>query len=94
MNEQIKESYLEVKKEIRHILFYDWNPLDIPNQEYLEEEYDDQIRTIYKAIESGATEKELTDILKKLEIEITGENTLPNDQVQAASKKLTKVAIL
>lgn len=74
-----------VMDSIRKILFNDWDPIGI-NDSAPEDEYDAYIGVIYRSLSSGATEADIAEDLRKLELEQIGSATSPAHRYSVANK--------
>ena len=57
----------EIQESIRHILFYDWDPIGI-NDLAPNDEYDTYIAGVYGLLVSGASQAEISEHLRQVEI--------------------------
>ncbi len=80
MNELSKKA-IKIQESIRHILFYDWDPIGI-NDLAPDDEYDSYVGGIYRLLASGASECQITEH----QLEIT------KMEVSSNKEKLKKVA--
>ena len=62
-----KKKAIEVQKSIRHILFYDWDPIGV-NDLAPDDEYDSYVADIYRLLISGASRTEIAAHLRQIEI--------------------------
>jgi hypothetical protein len=58
---------LEVMDSIRAVLFEDWDPIGVNENQNLRDEYDSYIAPVYRLLSEGASAEEITDYLFKLE---------------------------
>jgi hypothetical protein len=57
---------IEIQESIRHILFYDWDPIGI-NDSFPDDEYNSYVGGIYRLLASGASEFQIIERLYQLE---------------------------
>jgi len=67
MTDRKTDRALEIMESIRCILFEDWDPIHVGDNEKLRDEYDSYIAPVYRLLVSNASAEEITDYLFKLE---------------------------
>jgi len=86
-----KEKSRDIRRQIRHILMQEWDPIGVNDIPEATDEYDGYIGDLYVLIERGATERELADYLRFVEIRQMGlsiPSTAARDQTASSLKKL------
>ena len=56
---------LEIQDSIRQILFWEWDPIGIADEEWPEDEYDAYIAPVYRILVSSRSEDDLIEYLQK-----------------------------
>jgi len=82
MNERNTKA-IEIQESIRHILFYDWDPIGV-NDLAPDDEYNSYVGGIYRLLASSASEYQIIEHLHRLEI--------TKMEVSSNRKKLKDVA--
>ena len=90
MEKRNKKKAVDIQESIRHILFYDWDPIGI-NDLAPYDEYDSYIGGIYRLLASGASEIEIIEHLRQLEI--TYMESTNQERRKDAAKKLINLNI-
>ncbi len=82
---------IEIQESIRHILFYDWDPIGI-NDSGLDDEYDSYVGGIYRLLTSGASEYQIIERLYQLETISMGLNGY-RERLKNVAEKLMKLNV-
>jgi len=82
---------VEIQESIRHILFYDWDPIGI-NNSGPDDEYDSYIGGIYRLLVSGADEYKIIERLYQLETNSMGLNG-NRERLKDIAEKLMKLNV-
>lgn len=90
MNERSKKA-IEIQESIRHILFYDWDPIGI-NDLAPDDEYDSYIGGVYRILASGASEHQIIEHLRQLEI-TKMELSSNEEKLKNVAEKLMKLNV-
>lgn len=83
-----KERAVRVQDSIRHILFYDWDPIGISDQANIDDEYDSYIGPVYRMLIENRKEEELVKFLLQLERNAMGLPSRSPEQLRPAARKL------
>lgn len=79
---------LEVQDSIRQILFWEWDPVGIADEEWPEDEYDAYIGPVYRILSSTRSEPDLIDYLQTTARETMGVSGGDPMVLQGIAKKL------
>jgi len=82
---------IEIQESIRHILFYDWDPIGI-NDSGPDDEYDSYVGGIYRLLTSGASEYQIIERLYQLETISMGLNGY-RERLKNVAEKLMKLNV-
>ncbi len=82
---------IEIQESIRHILFYDWDPIGI-NDSFPDDEYDSYVGGIYRLLASGASEFQIIERLYQLETISMGLNG-NQERLKNVAEKLMKLNV-
>ena len=82
---------IEIQESIRHILFYDWDPIGI-NDSALDDEYNSYVGGIYRLLASGASEYQIIERLFQLETISMGLNG-NRERLKNIAEKLMKLNV-
>jgi hypothetical protein len=70
MSDSREKRAAEIQNAIRHILYYDWNPIGFGSLPL--DEYDSYIAPVYRILASSRSEKELINFLAETECDTIG----------------------
>ena len=90
MKERSKKA-IEIQESIRHILFYEWDPIGI-NDLGPADEYDSYVGGIYRLLASGASEYQIIERLYQLETGSMGLNG-NREALKNVAEKLMKLNV-
>ncbi len=82
---------IEIQESIRHILFYDWDPIGI-NGSGPDDEYNSYVGGIYRLLASGASEHQIIERLYQLETVSMGLNG-NRERLKNVAEKLMKLSV-
>jgi hypothetical protein len=63
---------IKIQAAIREILFYDWDPINVSDNENLKDEYDSYIAGVYRILIGSRNSNELVEYLRNMEINEIG----------------------
>lgn len=81
----------EIQESIRHILFYDWDPIGV-NDLAPDDEYDSYVGGIYRLLASDAAEYQIIEHLQRLavtQMEVGGDK----EKAERVAKKLKNLNV-
>ncbi len=90
MNERSRKA-IEIQESIRHILFYDWDPIGI-NDSAPDNEYDSYVGGIYRLLASCVSEYQIIEHLRQLEI-VKMEVSSNREKLKDVAEKLMKLNV-
>lgn len=80
-----QQGVIEIQESIRHILFYDWDPIGVNDLAPIDE-YDSYIGEIYRLLAAGASQAEIVQHLSHIEIVYVGSVTNLEHRKKVAEK--------
>jgi hypothetical protein len=73
---------------VRHVLFWDWDPIGVNFNAFVEDEYDAHVPRICRLLQEGINESELADELFQLETTQMAGSPPPRDRLLTVARKL------
>jgi len=75
-----KDRALRIQTEIRSVLMADWDPINVKDEPMAADEYDSYIGGVYGLLMRNASDEEISDHLREIEIKSMGyaEEQVPN----------------
>ena len=78
----------EIQNSIRQILFHEWDPIGVNDNQNLSDEYDSYIAPVYKILAGSRSEEALIDYLFKTEHETIGCGCKDREMLRPVVRKL------
>ena len=88
-----KARALEIKDSIRQILFKDWDPIDVNDNQNLVDEYDSYIGPVYRLLSDNRSEDAIIDYLFRTERDVKGISCESAEELRPIAKKLLDINV-
>lgn len=83
----------EIQGSIRQILFREWDPIGVNENEKLADEYDAYIAPVYRILVTSHSEQELIDFLYQTERDTIGMPSVSRARLQPVARRLLELDV-
>jgi hypothetical protein len=83
-----KKRVREIQEAIGRILLHDWDPIEVRSEPLAQSEYDSYAGGVYRLLASMASEQEIADHLRKIQVEEMGLSFPEVSTLLAVARKL------
>ena len=88
-----KNRLREVKRQIRKVLLEEWDPIGIVDMGGPEDEYDAYIGPIFTALSKRSNQREVADLLRKIEMERMEYASENSDHLLQVAQSLLRIDV-
>jgi hypothetical protein len=93
MTESKERRAAEIQDAIRQVLFRDWDPIGVNENEYLRDEYDGYIARVYRVLVGSRSENDLVQLLYRIELEEIGAASRSPEELRPIAEKLLSLDV-
>ena len=83
----------EIQESIRQVLLHDWDPIGVEDEPGAQGEYDSYVGALYRLLIRGASEREIADHLRGIEIDRMGISPVEPSHLLPVARKLKALDI-
>ncbi|MCC6453015.1 MAG: hypothetical protein IT171_08985 [Acidobacteria bacterium] len=84
---------LKIFESIRQVLVEDWDPLDIGDEEGLDDEYDAYVTPVYRILVGSRSENDLIEQLGRIEADEIGVTPADVESLRPVAHKLLSLSV-
>jgi len=84
---------MEIQEAIRQVLFRDWDPIGVNENENLRDEYDGYIARVYRVLVGSRSDNDLVQLLCRMELNEAGVASRSPEDLRLIAKELLSLDV-